>query len=91
MFEKCEGNALEGITINRTPASSYSFAYVLFYDILNALSLLESRNIIHRDLKPENILLDKGCFKICDLGLSRIVEKGKKLTIDVGNIMSRSP
>ncbi len=77
--------------MNRTPASSYSFSYILLYDIINALSLLESRNIIHRDLKPENILLDKGFFKICDLGLSRIVEKGKKLTMDVGNIMSRSP
>lgn len=91
VFEKCQGNALEGIAANRTPACTYSFAYVLLYDVLNALALLESKNIIHRDLKPENILLDRGHFKICDLGLSRIVEKGKKLTIDVGNIMSRSP
>lgn len=37
------------------------------------------------------MLLDKGKFKICDLGLSKLAEKGKKMTVDVGNLMSRSP
>lgn len=58
---------------------------------MKGLEILEKKNIIHRDLKPENMLLHQGKFKICDLGLSKIAEVGKKLTIDVGNLMSRSP
>ena len=37
------------------------------------------------------MLLDKGMFKICDLGLSKVAKFGRRLTVDVGNIVSKSP
>lgn len=42
---------------------------------INRLKYLHSANIIHRDLKPANVLINtKGIVvKICDFGLSRIV------------------
>lgn len=47
--------------------------------------------MIHRDIKPENILLKEGQFKLTDLGLSRVSERGSHLTNDIGNKLGRSP
>ena len=45
-------------------------------ELLQTLSLFESRGIIHRDIKPENIFVDKyGKFKIGDFGIARICDK----------------
>uniref|UniRef100_A0A1B6F794 non-specific serine/threonine protein kinase n=1 Tax=Cuerna arida TaxID=1464854 RepID=A0A1B6F794_9HEMI len=48
--------------------------------ILEALVFLHSRNIAHLDLKPQNILLSTEDpdteIKLCDFGISRIVQKG---------------
>lgn len=41
----------------------------IFYECVEAIAYLHSRQIIHRDLKPENILLDADQrAKICDFG-----------------------
>ena len=35
-------------------------------------------NLMHRDIKPANILLSQDCsVKICDMGLSRCMPRGK--------------
>lgn len=44
------------------------------YQLLVGLKYLHSANVIHRDIKPANILLYEDCtLKICDFGLSRVL------------------
>ena len=64
--------------------------HVLLYDMLKALVVLESQNIVHRDLKLSNVLIKCGKFKLSDLGLSRVLD-GKKLSLDVGNVIAKAP
>jgi serine/threonine protein kinase len=57
----------------------------IMYDIVLGLTYLHSRKpcyIIHRDLKPSNILVNKyGCIKICDFGVSKLVDLENTLNI----------
>lgn len=51
--------------------------------ILKGLSFLHSYNIAHLDLKPQNLLITSSfphCdIKLCDFGISRVIEKGIEL------------
>ena len=42
--------------------------------IITGLNYLYQNNIVHRDLKPENILIVNNNSKICDFGLSKVLE-----------------
>lgn len=43
--------------------------------MLEGLNYIHSKQIIHRDIKLDNILLDENLnCKICDFGVSRIME-----------------
>jgi serine/threonine protein kinase len=51
----------------------------IFYQCLCSLKHMHASNVVHRDLKPANILVDKKYnIKICDFGLSRVIEESKK-------------
>lgn len=51
-------------------------------EIASAISYIHKRNIIHRDLKLDNILLSNNSIKICDFGISKILDqKNKSLTL----------
>lgn len=50
----------------------------IFRQITYGLAHIHCRNIIHRDIKLDNILLDgEGGVKICDFGVSKIIDPEK--------------
>ena len=57
-----------------------------FFQLINGLSYLHSRQIIHRDLKPENILIGEyKLLKIIDFGLSNFSMKDEYLSTPCGS------
>lgn len=51
-------------------------------EMIRAVAGVHALGYIHRDLKPDNILLDwQGHLKLTDLGLSKKVSTGWKLSI----------
>ena len=52
-------------------------AKFIFKQIILALKFIHENNIVHRDIKLDNILIDlDNNIKICDFGVSRIINKG---------------
>ena len=52
-------------------------AKFIFKQIILALKFIHENNIIHRDIKLDNILIDlDNNIKICDFGVSKIINKG---------------
>eukprot|EP00831_Metopus_contortus_P068058 TRINITY_DN6080_c0_g1_i1.p1 TRINITY_DN6080_c0_g1~~TRINITY_DN6080_c0_g1_i1.p1 ORF type:complete len:341 (-),score=44.17 TRINITY_DN6080_c0_g1_i1:63-1085(-) len=50
----------------------------IFRQIVYGLAHIHSRNVVHRDVKLDNILLDEdGGVKICDFGVSKIIDKSQ--------------
>lgn len=64
---------------------------VFCHDVIKSLHLLENKKILHRDIKPENVLFKENYFKLTDLGLAKDSFALKNLTVDVGNLFSKSP
>ena len=63
--------------------------------ILEGLAFLHERNIAHLDLKPQNILLsseaDSEDVKLCDFGISRVIEPGVDVKAILGTVDYISP
>jgi serine/threonine protein kinase len=48
----------------------------LFKQIIVGLQYIHSKSVLHRDIKLDNILLtSQGTVKICDFGVSKLIEK----------------
>lgn len=71
IFELCAFDALQVYKKLKTYAQKYTFCWIMLYDMIQSLSLLESKDFLHRDIKPENILFKNNFFKLADLGLAR--------------------
>lgn len=74
------------VDTNTRPIKNEDKLKLYMSDTLNALVYLHSQGIVHGDIKLENMLLDadeeqEGCVptvKLCDLGLSRVLDKETK-------------
>ena len=68
-------------------------ATFIYYQIVNAISYLESKKIAHRDLKPENILLTEDLIvKVGDFGLSKLYKSNNsKLSTICGSPCYSAP
>jgi serine/threonine protein kinase len=68
---------LDQLLKNKINFSEHHLKKVI-YNSLCSLAFMHMLNVMHRDIKPANILLTSDCkVKICDLGLSRCMPKGK--------------
>lgn len=65
----------------------------IMLQLLEGVHYMHKHYIIHRDLKVSNLLLtDKGCLKIADFGLARLVgEPSKPLTPKIVTLWYRAP
>jgi len=72
---------------------TFTYPKVLYIamSVARGMEFLHSCNLIHRDLKSNNLLIKNisspYCeIKICDFGLSRVVDKSKLMTGNVGTV-----
>ena len=90
MMEYCSGGELFNYIVKNQRLTEEETSF-FFYQIINALEYIHSKNIAHRDLKPENLLLDENhLIKIIDFGLSNYYYK-KKLSTPCGSPCYASP
>lgn len=75
IFEYCTGPDL-ATYMKQNNNIKEEEAKIIITQVLKALEYLNklSNKIIHYDLKPENIIFNKMEIKICDFGLSKIME-----------------
>ena len=70
----CEGDLLN--YIKKRSRLQEPVAKFIFKQIILALKFIHENNIVHRDIKLDNILLDlDNNIKICDFGVSKIINK----------------
>ena len=100
VMEECKGGELFDKIIehiNQKQMYSEADAAQILLQIMSAIEYCHNHGIVHRDLKPENLLyLNKGDeknnpLKIIDFGLSRVVEREKKLKSKVGTAYYVAP
>ena len=70
IMDYCKGGELFDYIVKKRRLNEEETSF-FFYQIVNGLEYIHSKNIVHRDLKPENLLLtEKNKLKIIDFGLS---------------------
>ena len=77
IMDYCKGGELFDYIVKKRRLNEEETSF-FFYQIVNGLEYIHSKNIVHRDLKPENLLLtDKNKLKIIDFGLSNYFNLNK--------------
>ncbi|KAJ7768400.1 kinase-like domain-containing protein [Mycena metata] len=60
--------------------------------VASGLNYLHGENVVHGDLKPQNVLVDEdGTPKICDFGISKIMNRRGFTTDSVGTLLYMAP
>jgi protein kinase len=88
VFEYAEGNLLQ-LLARRRPSELE--ARRLLLELLLGLRAVHAQGYFHRDLKPENILLRKGCLKVADFGLARLIRSRPPYTEYISTRWYRAP
>ena len=90
-MEYCEkGELYEYIVKKRRLNEDESACY--YFQLINGVEFMHSKNIVHRDLKPENLLINKkNILKIIDFGLSNYHNINKLLSTPCGSPSYASP
>merc|ERR1712096_156968 len=84
VLELCEGDALDAYIKKNAPLPEKE-ARGIVIQILSGLRYMNTngRKIIHYDLKPANLFFHCGEVKICDFGLSKVVNESFGESIDL--------
>ena len=91
VMEFCENGELFHYIVERQRLNEGKASF-FFYQLINGLEYIHSKNIVHRDLKPENLLLGKdNILKIIDFGLSNFCEPDNFLETPCGSPCYASP
>ena len=97
IMENCKEGSLYKEIEKFGPFSESYTAYVM-YQLFFAINYYNGMHLIHRDLKPENILISSKNkdnhfpnIKICDFGMSKIVEKQQIQNKVVGSLYYVAP
>ena len=91
IMEYCENGELFNYIVEKQKLNEKEASY-FYYQLINGLEYIHSKNIVHRDLKPENLLLGKGnILKIIDFGLSNFFDGKNLLSTPCGSPCYASP
>ena len=91
IMEYCEIGELFNYIVKKRRLDENESAYY-YFQIINGLEYIHSKNIIHRDLKPENLLIfNNNILKIIDFGLSNFNKSNEFLSTPCGSPSYASP
>jgi serine/threonine protein kinase len=66
--------------------------YKMAIQVCRGMEYLHACNLIHRDLKSVNLLVDTDLnVKVCDFGLSRLIDRERNMTGNVGTVSWIAP
>ena len=84
IIEVCAGGDLLSYVRKRRSLKE-DVAKSIFKQLINGLAYCHSKSILHRDIKLDNILLSAtGEVKICDFGVSKVVQRGEVMNEQCG-------
>ena len=91
IMEYCEIGELFNYIVRKKKLDENESSYY-YFQLINGLEYIHSKNIAHRDLKPENLLIyNKNILKIIDFGLSNYNKSDDLLSTPCGSPCYASP
>ena len=91
IMEYCEKGELYEYIVEKRRLKEEESAYY-YFQLINGLEFIHSKNIVHRDLKPENLLItNDNILKIIDFGLCNYHDINNLLSTPCGSPSYASP
>jgi len=73
VMEKCDFTLLRALDLE-PELTEVSLADIL-RQVLASLCCIHAVDVVHRDVKPDNFLMKNGVVKLCDFGMSDVLDK----------------